>query len=67
MRGVAESSEDALATVEAKIRRTLDTVRARAEERLQRISRSIVRRPVRALGIAFGVGLVLARLLQKLD
>lgn len=54
------------AMVEDRMRLSLDRMRAGLQDRLRTLSRVIVEKPFRSLGVAFLSGVVIARLFQKL-
>jgi ElaB/YqjD/DUF883 family membrane-anchored ribosome-binding protein len=62
----ARSIERSLAEVEGRLRHSLETVQADAENRLKGLRQYVAERPVRSVAVAFAIGLGLARLLQKL-
>ncbi len=64
---MTQSSElSSLTEIESRVCSSLERFRDEAEGRLRSLSKMVVDKPVRSLGVAFLSGFIIARLLQKL-
>ncbi len=61
---MTQSSE--MAGIESRLCAALDRMREKVESRLRNLSDIIAKKPLRAVGVAFVSGFVIARALQKL-